>query len=159
MKRFDLAILVSAVGLVCGIGGFAIGHFTAAKATTLASSSSGGSGSGGFGGGGRFGGQRPVFGTVASVSGDTITVNNTRSGQTETVNVTSSTTYSDGSGGGASESLASISDGTTIAATGTTTNGTMTATRIIVNPSFGGFSGGGAGSSSGGSGSGQVNLN
>jgi hypothetical protein len=156
MKRFDLAILVTSVGLVCGIGGFAIGHFTAPKAAALATSGSGGSGSsGGFGGGGRFGGQRPVFGTVASISGDTITVNDTRSGQTETVDVTSSTTYTDGSGGGASESLASISDGTTIAATGTTTSGTMTATRVIVNPSFGG--GGGASSSSGGSGA--VNLN
>jgi hypothetical protein len=155
IKRFDLGILIAAVALVAGASGFAIGHFTAPKATVASTSqNSAGGGNGSFF---RTGGQRPVFGTVASVSGDTITVNDQRTGSTETVTVNSSTTYSDGSGSGASVNLASIASGTSIAAMGTTdSSGNVTsATRIIVNPQFHGFSGsgggGGSGTSSGGS--------
>ena len=147
MKRFDVAIVVIVTALVTGGLGFWAGHATAGR-TAAASSAGGGGQSGGNGYGGGAGGggfRRGGFGTrgtVSAVSGNTITVND-MSGATKTVNVSSSTTYLNG----ADRTQASQSDvttGTTILATGqTASDGSITATRVIINPpSPGGFGGG-----------------
>jgi len=153
MKRFDLGIVIAAVALVAGGLGFIAGHYTAGK--VLGASTSAGSGPGGghggasggydgVGGGGGF--RRGSFGargTVTGVSGNTITITDL-SGATKTVNVSSSTSYFNG----ADRSSSSLADvGSTILASGqTASDGSLTASRIIINPpnpgSFGGGSGG-----------------
>jgi hypothetical protein len=154
VKRFDLGVLIAAVAIVAGGGGFALGHFTA-KPTTASATTGNNSSGGGLDtqGRGRFGaaGERPTFGTVASVSGNTIVVTNSRTGANVTVNVTSATTYTNSSG--AAASLADVTAGTTVAAIGSAgSDGAIAATRILINPSFGGGpAGGGAGTGPDGS--------
>jgi hypothetical protein len=154
MKRFDVIVLVSAVALVAGGGGYALGHLTAGKSTAAASSTQPGSGNGMMGGGTAGGGggfRRGGFGTrgtVTAVSGNTITITD-QSGATRTVSVSSTTTYLNG----ADRSQASLSDvtsGTTILAAGPSSSGAINATRIVINPPAPrNFGGGGGGAPSG----------
>ena len=146
MTKSDVAIVSVAVALLAGGGGFIAGRLTAPKATTASSSATGGySRGGGFGGGGfRRSGGSLTFGTVTGVSGNTITMTSS-SGATDTVNVSSSTTFFEPGGGSAS--LSSITSGEQIGVGGTNSNNTITASRIIVNPqapSGAGASGGGS---------------
>ncbi len=136
MKRFDVVILTIAVAVLAGGGGFALGHFTAGTAAT-AQTASGQNGSG-FGGGSGRGGQGPggmgrgAFGTVASISGDTLTVT-TRQGSTRSVTLTSTTTYDKGDGSAATQ--ADLVAGASVIATGdTATDGTITATKVTIDP-------------------------
>lgn len=80
------------------------------------------------GGTGRMG-QRPVVGVITAVNGSTLTINS--SGTSKTVNVSNSTTYV-GDGGNTPKV------GDSIAVFGTANGDTVTATRISLNPSFGG---------------------
>jgi hypothetical protein len=138
MKRTEITILTVAVALIMGglgLGlGFGVGRATAPKATVSSSSAAGGgTGQGGFGaaGGRRFGG-RPVLGTVATISGTTLTVT-LQDGSTKTVTLTGTTTYTNGDG--SSASVAGVTAGVTVAAFGTAaSDGSITATRIIINP-------------------------
>lgn len=148
MKRFDLAILVAAVAIVAGGAGFAIGHATSPQTTASKGSGSSGNSYGNQGlrmGGMGEGGMRMrgfgTRGTVTAVSGNTITLKDD-SGANHTINVTSSTSYLDGSNR-SSSSLSAVTSGTTILASGQTgSDGTINATRIIVNPpNFGGGQG------------------
>jgi hypothetical protein len=76
-----------------------------------------------------------VVGTVASVSGNSFTVN-ARSGQTVTVDEQSSTTYYDG----ATQATSSIvTQGATVAVQGSRKGSTVSATRVIVLPAGGLF--------------------
>ena len=157
MKRFDLAVMVSAVALVAGGGGFVLGHDTAGKTAAAAGSSQNQSGNSGFGSGGQGngGGFRRgglgTRGTVSAVNGNTITMTN-QSGTTVTVDVSSSTSYLNGADRTAA-SLSDVTTGSIILAAGQTSGNTITATRIIINPpapgSYGGGGGAAPGSSSG----------
>jgi hypothetical protein len=148
LKRGDVTILAVAVAFLAGGAGFALGHFTAAKAATSAAVQQPGSGqgSGGFGGAGAGGGFRRggfgTRGTVSSVSGSTITISD-QSGTSRTVTVSSGTTYLNGADRSAA-ALSNVTTGTTILAAGqTASDGSISATRIIINPPAPrGFSGG-----------------
>lgn len=145
MKRGDVAILTIAVAILAGGGGFALGHVTTAKSPTTASAASRGQGGFGMNGGGfRRGGGFGTRGTVSTISGNTITITDD-SGATKTISVTSSTSYLNG----ADRSQAALSDvttGTTILAAGqTASDGSISATRIIINPPAPGNFGNGGG--------------
>jgi hypothetical protein len=135
MKRFDAIILTVAIALIMGGIGFGIGRVTAGKAVVATSGGAGSTGGqsgfeGGFGG--RHGG-RPVFGTVASISGDTLTITG-QDGTSHTVTLTASTAYTNGDGSSATQ--ASLVAGTSVAAFGSAdSSGVVTATRVIANPS------------------------
>lgn len=135
MKRTDLAILMSTVALVTGLAGFGIGRATAGKAQVAGPGISGADGQSGFGGarGSRSGG-RPTFGTVSSLSGSTLVVTDS-AGTAKNVTLTATTTYTSGDGS-TTATQADLTAGTSVAAFGTAaTDGTVTATRIIINPS------------------------
>ena len=137
MKRFDVIVLTVAVALIMGGIGFGIGRATAGKASVATSGGSGnsaaGGGQSGFGGGsGRRSGGRPVFGTVASISGNTLTITG-QDGTTHAVTLSATTTYTNGDG--SSSTQASLTVGSTVAAIGpAASDGSITATRIIANP-------------------------
>lgn len=145
MKRFDLGILVAAVAILAGGVGFAIGHATAGKAPTTASSSGGVGGNSGYGGGGG-GARRGGFGTrgtVTAVSASSITITD-QNGTTHAVNVSSDTMYTNGADRSAA-TAADVTTGSTILAAGqTASDGSIAATRIIINPPAPGSFGGGA---------------
>jgi hypothetical protein len=108
--------------------------------TTTATSSNGQAG--GFGGRGRFGnGQRPTIGQVMAISATSITVQDSRTGTSSTLSITSSTQITDN---GQTVAASDIQTGDTALVTASTSDKTQAA-RILVNPSFGG---GAAGSSS-----------
>jgi hypothetical protein len=88
-------------------------------------------------GGGRFGGARPSFGTVASINSSSITINDSRSGSTDTFQITSSTKITSGSSSQTIQA-SSINVGDTVLVRASTSNSSEAAT-IIDNPSFGGF--------------------
>lgn len=158
MRRFDLAITIAAVALVSGGVGFALGHGTAGKTATAASSSQTnggyGGGQGGSGGGFRRGGFG-ARGTVTAVNGNTITMTG-QNGATQTVNVSSSTSYLNGADR-TSASLSDVTTGSTILASGQTSGNTIAATRITINPPAPGSYGGGGGAGSGSGSSPMVN--
>jgi hypothetical protein len=115
-------------------------HQPKAAATTAANASGG---QGGLGGGQRFGnGQRPTIGSVTAISATSITVQDSRSGTSSTLSITSSTQITDN---GQTVAASDIQTGDTVLVTASTTDKTQAA-RILVNPSFGGSSGAGAGS-------------
>jgi hypothetical protein len=110
-------------------------------ATSVIVVPAGGSG-GRFPGG--FGGALGTFGSVKSVDAakNTFTLSS-RSGTTVTVDVSATTKYTDLSGGAAS--FSSVTVGTRVAVTGTTTaGGTVDASGVAIIPA-GGFGGGGFG--------------
>jgi hypothetical protein len=113
----------------------------APPASNSARAMGGGRPGGGNGAGlGRGGGMRPTLGVVASTTGTTLMITG-RNGSTITVSLSGSPAISNGSttGLGASD----IKVGDTVAVTGTTgSDGTLAATRVLINPSFGGRSNG-----------------
>jgi hypothetical protein len=113
-------------------------------ATNLTSGAPSGTSSGGFGGGG-FGGTHRSggFGTVTAISSSSITIQNSRTGDSTTYSISSSTTITDN---GQTVTTSAIQMGDTVVITVAST-GSTTATAIIVNPSFGG-GGSASGSSS-----------
>ena len=92
--------------------------------------------SGRFGGQGQFGRGNRVAGTVANVGSNSITIT-TRSGNTVTLNVTSSTQITNG---GQTAQLTDIKTGDFVLASKDPSN-TSNAVRIMDNPSFGGGGG------------------
>ncbi len=135
------AILAVVAVIVIGVGGFFIGinyqkhHGSSTAAST---SQAGGPGAGrGFGG---FGNR--AIGTVSAISSSSITISE-RSGGSKTYTINSSTVISDN---GSTTSSADIKTGDTVFITLSSSSSTV-ATRILVNPSFGGFGGGGGGNS------------
>ncbi len=137
--------LAGLVIVLCGLsfwGGTAYqkGHAPKAIATT---SSSGGSGAGGFGGGGR-GRFSGGLGQVTAVSTSSITITNQRTNASTTYSITSSTTITDS---GQTVTASDIQTGDTVLVS-TSGSASTTATRILVNPSFGGGFGGQSGGTS-----------
>jgi hypothetical protein len=157
VKRFDLVIVIAAVAVVAGGIGFAVGHASVPKTTATAAPGANGSGGSRYSGGqGGFGQNRGGMhmrafgtrGTITAVSSNTITLTDS-SGATRTVNVTSTTTYLNGTDR-SSSSLSAVTPGTTILASGQTgSDGTIKATRIIINPPAPGSGGGPTSGSSG----------
>lgn len=95
-------------------------------------------------GGGRFGGgfgggnfQDRVIGQVTAVSASSISVDNSRTNATTTLTINSSTQISNN---GQTASASSIQVGDTVFITEDSSN-TSIASRILLNPSFGGFGG------------------
>jgi hypothetical protein len=135
--------LLGIVGvIVLGIaffGGVAYGHHsddTKNNASTNKSTTTGAN-NGNFGGDGGYGdrghGRMGTIGQVTAVNGDQFTVTR-NDGSTTTVQTSSSTTYENGT---------SVSTGDTVVVQGTAnSSGVVQATRVIINPTFGGFSGG-----------------
>jgi len=99
---------------------------------------------GGFSGGNRFGSGNRVFGQVTVISPTSISVQNTSSNTTTTLTITSSTEINDG---GQAVSYSDIQVGNTVFVSEDSSN-TSDASRIVVNPSFGGANGGGSSSGS-----------
>ena len=106
---------------------------------TVATSKSAFSLRSGFGGFSHGGG----FGTVSAISASSITVDNSRTGQSTSYAITSSTKITDN---GQSAAASSIATGERVVVVPSTSNSSDAAS-ILVNPSFGGF---GGGSSTGG---------
>jgi len=132
MKRSDIAILVTAVALVTGLAGFGIGRATAGKAQVATPGFSDAGSQSGFGVGMRRGG-RPTFGSISSLSGNALVITDS-AGTTHNVTLTSTTAYTSGDGSAAAQS--DLTTGTSVAAFGTAAaDGTVTATRVIINPS------------------------
>ena len=105
--------------------------------------------SGRFPGGGN---NSRVFGTVSAISSSSISIDNSRSGSTSTLSITSSTTITDA---GQSSSISDIQTGDTVIATKTSAS-SSTAASIEVNPSLPGGGGFGGGASSSGASSSGV---
>ena len=97
-------------------------------------------GSGGFARRGGRSGMRPTFGTVSSANGTSLVVK-TSGDVTVTVTLSDSTQITDDSGATASASSIKVVD--TIAAFGTASSdgSSVTATRVRLNPAFGGGGG------------------
>ena len=141
---------VSLVAAACGGGGGTGGSKASATATTTttaaATSSSGGSGAGGAGGVGGTGGGTSTFGPaafgkIASISGDTLEVQNTETGQT-TVDLTSKTLIT----ATVSAKVSDVTAGVCITAIGTKgPGGAVDATTVTISPSTNGSCGRGAG--------------
>jgi hypothetical protein len=126
-SQFLLVGLISAL-LFGGIG-YELGH-SANKA--MPNTLPGGQQAGGNFGGRRFG--QGSLGTVSAISSTSITVNDSRSGTAKTYTINSSTSIANN---GASATVGDISDGTTVLVTPSTTDASI-ASRIMLNPSFGG---------------------
>ncbi len=127
------AVLLLGVGFV---GGMQVQKGLGTK-TASATGAPGGFGAGGGGGGGfRRGGG--TFGTVSSINGTTsMVVANSRTGANVTVSFSGNPTVTDGSGN--SSSISAIATGDTVIVMGQTgSDGTVTATSIRLNPTFGG---------------------
>jgi hypothetical protein len=90
--------------------------------------------------GGRTGGQRPDIGQVTAVSPTSITVQNSRTGTSSTLSITSSTQITDN---GQTVTVSDIQTGSTVLAVASTSDSSQAA-RIMVNPSFGGGGSGAA---------------
>jgi Domain of unknown function (DUF5666) len=104
-----------------------------------------GAGRGRFPGGGAFsGGRSGAFGTITTIGSDSFTVSS-RSGTTETVDVSSATTYSSGSG--SLSGLTALKTGEEVIVQGTTSGSVVKATaiRVFQPGAGGGFGGGGFG--------------
>ena len=139
MNKSNLIIIVVAVALIAGAGGFFGGmQYQKGKAPTITlpngqsvSASAGrqrfGNFNGTFTGRGGFGGG--VRGTIASIGNGTMTVTTTTGSR---IVVLSSTTTYDKS---ATASVSDLTVGTTIAANGTSnSDGSVTATTVQINP-------------------------
>jgi hypothetical protein len=139
-----VAVVIAAVGFVAGMQ---VQKHLGTKTAATPANGFGGAG-GGFGGGGGFRrGGGGTFGQVTSINGTTsMVVQNSRTGTNTTVSLSGNPTVTDA---GASSSLSAIATGDTVIVRGTTaSDGTVAATSILINPSFGG--GGGSSSDSSG---------
>jgi hypothetical protein len=104
-------------------------------ATGVTNTSRGGLGSGGFGGGaGRGNRGDNVIGTVTAITSGSITVDNSFSGSSTTLSISSATTITDND---QSVTISDIQTGDKVLITKSSSTST-TATSIDVNPSFGG---------------------
>ncbi|HUC88322.1 MAG TPA: hypothetical protein VMR95_04200 [Candidatus Binatia bacterium] len=90
------------------------------------------SGSGGYGS--RFGGQRPTVGSVTAISPSSISVQDSRTGSTVTLSITSSTAITDS---GQTVTTSDIQTGDTVVVVASSSSSNQ-ASRILVNPSYGG---------------------
>jgi hypothetical protein len=135
----------AAIALGLALGGWAVAGATTSSNPTSAPGSTGSSAPGSRPPGG--GSPPTASGTVASVGTDTFTLT-TKSGTTETVDVTTTTSYVDG--GVTSATLTDVKVGEHVAVFGTTSSGVITATRVAIGmPPTGGKGGppsGGTGS-------------
>lgn len=131
------AIVLCAAGFAAGVA------YQKDRTKNSAAISSSGSSSTGFPGGGRggFGRRAGGIGQVTTISATSITINNQRTGASNTYSIDSSTAISDN---GQTVSTSDIQSGDTVLVT-TSGSGSTTATRILVNPSFGGGPGGDSG--------------
>ncbi len=123
--------------VLCGLsfaGGMA---YQKGHTKSTADQPAGGFAAGGAGRARRSGGA----GQVTAVSASSITVDDQRSGTSKTYAITSSTAITDN---GQTVAASDIKTGDTVLVT-TDSSTSQTATRILVNPSFGGGFGGGAG--------------
>jgi hypothetical protein len=128
-------IYVVVLLIVFGLGGFFGGiQYEKGHETSISASQRLAGGSYGGGGFGQFDGQRPTFGTVTAISATSISIDNSRTGSTSTFAITSSTSITDN---GQSASLSSIQTGDTVIVIASSSN-SSDASRIMVNPSFGG---------------------
>jgi hypothetical protein len=138
-KNFASKLFIGIVALIIVVGlsfwggaQYQKSHSSSKVATTTSSASNF---SGGFGGGGYVGrAAYGSFGTVTAISSTSISVQDTRSGSTKSYVITSSTIITDNS---STVTYSDIQDGDTVIVTATSTSPT-TATRINVNPSYGG---------------------
>lgn len=130
-----LLIIVAGLGF---IGGMTYQKHQKTSSSTTASTN----GRGAFGGGGNFADR--VIGTVTAISSTSISVQDSRTGNTDTLAITNSTTITDN---GQTVTYSDIQVGDTVFATENSSN-TSQASRILVNPSFGGFGGAGGGGQS-----------
>ncbi len=136
-------IAVVVLALVIGLGGFFAGvGYQKGKVTTVANASTTGqAGQGAAGAQGGFGGRagrsmNGSLGTVTAVSSTSISVADQRSSTTKTYDISGDTTVSDN---GATAAVTDITVGDTVlVSTGSSTS--TAATRIMLNPSFGGQS-------------------
>jgi hypothetical protein len=137
-----VAVVIAAVGFVAGMQ---VQKHLSTRTTASAANGFGGT-SAGPGGGFRRGGGG-TFGQVTSIDGTTsMVVQDSRTGTSVTVSLTGNPTVTDA---GATSSLSSIATGDSVVVMGTkASDGTVTATRILLNPSFGGGGSGTAPSTS-----------
>ncbi|HXY18085.1 MAG TPA: hypothetical protein VEH48_01535 [Candidatus Nitrosopolaris sp.] len=132
------------VGLVvvCGLSFYGGVHYQKSKQTDISTSSgqSVASGQNGFAGGygSRFGGQRPNIGSVTAVSSTSITIQSSFSGSSMTFGINSSTQVTEN---GQTVAVSNIQTGDN-ALVRTSGSGSTTASQIILNPGFGGRTGG-----------------
>ena len=144
MKRFGKLAPLAPIGVLIVLGLTFWGgmltqkHF--GKTSATASANTNGTSPSGFGSGtgwsGNFAGRRGTIGTVATISGTAMTVT-TMSGSTVTVSLANNPTVTDSSGNASTDSAIAVGD--TVLVTGATgSDGTVRATRVRLNPSFGG---------------------
>ncbi|HEY8999604.1 MAG TPA: hypothetical protein VIM53_04805 [Candidatus Saccharimonadales bacterium] len=129
-----IAVVVAGVGFYGGVS-YQKHHTASNNGVGTMASAQNASGRSGFGGGFGGGGSRAdrVIGQVTAVSSTSITVQ-TQSGSSSTLAITSSTTITDN---GQSATTSDIQVGDTVFITEDSSN-TSQASRIMVNPSFGG---------------------
>jgi len=134
------ALMVVGVLLIAGLSFFGgIKYQKNHQKTVVASNASLSGQAGSFGGGRRFNGQRPTFGQVTAINTTSITVQN-QSGTNTTLAITSATAISDN---GQTVTSSDIKVGDTVAVVANSSDSSQ-ASRILVNPSFGGGSGAGS---------------
>lgn len=152
-----LGILI-VVAIISFLGGSQYGKHhannTSATSSNRLASTSGGFGPGGGARGG-FNRADRVVGSVTAISASSITIDDSMSGTSKTLAITSSTQISDN---GQTVTYSDIQTGDTVFATEDSSN-TSNASRILVNPSFGGPDQGQSGASSQNSSSQNVTTN
>jgi hypothetical protein len=136
--KLTRSIVVGAAAIAVAGGSYGIVSATSSSAPAAASSGvAGGPGSGGGGSNARSGpAAGGASGTVSSVSPSGFTLS-TSAGQKVTVDEASSTTYQKGT---APASASAVTAGEPVLVLGTTSNTTITATQVIVQPASGGGS-------------------
>ena len=138
--QWPRTVLSMAVVLVSLLIGFAGGVHYQKQQTTSGAEAASQSGAAGnrFSGQGAYGGRgfhrSGGVGTVSAVSGSSITIQNARTGSSQTFKITSSTTITNN---GASTSASDIQAGDTVLIRTSSTD-TSAAMSIAINPSFGG---------------------
>jgi len=152
--RIPKRSLYLVIVLLAIIGSFFLGeHYGHSKQTTSVPTASNSQAAGGSTNGDGFAGGRGNFrsdgahGSVTAISSTSITVMDTTSNTSKTYTITSSTQITDN---GSTVTTSDIQTGDTVLVT-SGSSATTTATRILVNPSFGGQDGSsdsGAGSNS-----------
>lgn len=129
------ALVILALLIIVGISFYAGTYYQKHHQPTLTSSHLSGQAAGQFGGfGGRLGDR--VIGQVTAISSTSISVQNSRTGSTDTLSITSSTQITNA---GQAVAVGSIQVGNTVFVTENSSD-TSQASSILVNPSFGGGS-------------------
>jgi hypothetical protein len=139
-KTKPVLLILLGLAIFAGLGFWGGVHYEKGHVKTSASSSlvSSNGNSGGYGGRFSSNGERPVIGQVENISSTSITVQNAQTNVASTFSITSSTLISDD---GQAVSASDIQTGDTVLVTASSSS-SSTASRIIVDPSYGsGFSG------------------